>query len=264
MASTASASASTLSSSQRIGPASLGAQPNRSRRRSNTDVPPLGSDGRLADLVELAQQLPLALAELGRHHDVDDHVEVAAARAAQARNAQAAQADLVAGLGARPGRRPPRSPSTVGTVSVAPRAACGKVIGSSWYSSVPRRTSCGCGRIVTATYRSPFGPPRGPGLALALERDALAVVDPGRDRDLERSLLADAPVAVARGARRGDDPSLAVAALAGHDVHHLAQDRLRHAPLLARCRCTRGRSRARCRARRRRRRIGHRSPASGS
>ena len=71
------------------------------------------------------------------------------------------------------------------------------------------------------------------GLALALERDALAVVDPGRDADHHLSLLADPSVPAADGARRGDDPSLAVAARAGDDVDHLAQDRLRDPALLA-------------------------------
>ena len=40
------------------------------------------------------------------------------------------------------------------------------------------------------------------------------------------------PSPLALDARRGDDPALAPAALAGNDVHHLAEDRLRDPSLL--------------------------------
>src|SRR5690606_11696207 len=58
------------------------------------------------------------------------------------------------------------------------------------------------------------------------------IVDAGRDLDFERAVLLHAALPAALGARGGDDPSLAPTARAGDDVHHLAQDRLRHPALL--------------------------------
>src|SRR6476661_5096316 len=55
------------------------------------------------------------------------------------------------------------------------------------------------------------GPVLEPALALAAQAELVAVLHPGRDRDLEQALAGDAALAAARGARVADDPALAVA-----------------------------------------------------
>ena len=71
------------------------------------------------------------------------------------------------------------------------------------------------------------------GLALPLDRDPLARVDPRRDLDLQGRSSRTRPSPRQSWHGRGDDAALALAARAGGDVHHLAQDRLADPPLLA-------------------------------
>src|SRR5487761_1531671 len=70
-------------------------------------------------------------------------------------------------------------------------------------------------------------------LALPLVAEGDVLVDARRDGDVELLALLDAALAVAGGARLLDDPTLAVAARAGGDVDHLAEDALHGAAHLA-------------------------------
>src|SRR5581483_3904819 len=66
------------------------------------------------------------------------------------------------------------------------------------------------------------------GMALARDADPLAVVDSGRDLDVELPLLHRATGAAALLARRLDDATGAVAARAGRGADELAEDAARH------------------------------------
>jgi len=60
-----------------------------------------------------------------------------------------------------------------------------------------------------------------------------AIVDAGRNVDDGRARLARSTAAATRGAGLGDDPGLAVAAIAGGNVDELAEDALLDATNLA-------------------------------
>jgi hypothetical protein len=101
------------------------------------------------------------------HHHAAD--QIAMARAAHRLDAATAQAELRAGLGLG-GMLIGTSPSSVGTGSSAPSAACEKRIGSSQYRSLPSRWKIACSRTCTSTYRSPAGVPGGPASPCPLRR----------------------------------------------------------------------------------------------
>src|SRR5690606_9548206 len=56
------------------------------------------------------------------------------------------------------------APSSVGTSTPSPRAACANVIGSSWRTFDPSRSKRGSSCTSSSTTRSPRSPPRGPTL----------------------------------------------------------------------------------------------------
>ena len=119
-ASTASTSATTESSSH--APPEAAASPE-----GVTDLveEAPGGVGDLARLVrERGQQFLLALRQLRRHDDVDQHVEVAARPAARCRCGTPFPRSRILGLGRVPGStRPPRHRSTVGTMIRVPERA---------------------------------------------------------------------------------------------------------------------------------------------
>ena len=97
-----------------------------------------------------------------RGPDLDAHVLVAAAAAAQVRQALAAQREHVAALGTRRARVTGSLPCTVGTSTSAPSAAWLKETASTWMRSSPSRTKRGSSSTSRITSTSPRGPPRGP------------------------------------------------------------------------------------------------------
>src|SRR5688500_5097203 len=252
-ASTASRSASTESSSQR--PTGAWSRSSRTLRSPAELLPgitcrpsPVGglllaSDAaeeaaRLAD--DLAggrgiclERLALGPREPGRHHDIDDDVQVAAlAGPSQVRNPLSPQPDLGPGLRARlhlddllafdRGHDDRRAEGRL-------RQADGGLVDELRALALERLVLRDVHRHVQGA-RRPAARSR---LALVREPDLVALVDARRDADLEGSPALDAALAPARLARGLDDLAVALAAGAGGHVDHLAEHRLPNAAHLA-------------------------------
>ena len=177
---------------------------------------------------ELLQQLALLAAQPSRDDDVGHHAQVAAAaRAPQARHPVAAHGEDVAGLrsrrhldldvavqrrhrqlGAQRGQRGGHVEDGHEVVAVAQEALIGRD---------PHEHVEVAGRAAALA-----------GVAAPGEADALAVGDPGRDVDTQRAPAHLAPAAVAALARLLGDAALAVADVARHLAHDLAEGRARH------------------------------------
>src|SRR5690606_20673732 len=167
------------------------------------------------DLLKLLEQLALAARQVLRRFDRDLDVGVAVRRLAQHRHALAAQAELLAVLGAfgnlDPGLR------AVERRHLERAAECGRrhrdrrlaeqvgAIALEQLVRPDRQEDVEVARRAAAIA----------GLALAGEPDAGAVLDAGRDVDRKRALLGDAALAGALGARVGDDLAAALALRAG-------------------------------------------------
>src|SRR6187200_909215 len=182
-ASTASESATTLSSSQRIGVARSGSAEEVAEAVEKRPAA-LRQHSGLAHLVELAKEVPLPLRQLRRDHDVDDDVQVAAAGAAQPRDALPPQADLGAGL--RTGGHlhlfaALHRGHLEGRAQRRLRERARELVVELGPTSRELRVVADLDRDVQVAVGSA---PR-PGLTLPFERDPLSAVDAGRNRDLE-------------------------------------------------------------------------------
>src|SRR4030095_8194467 len=149
----------------------------------------------LAGLLELLEQFLLLGREIGRRLDVDLDVHVAALRRAHDRHALAAQAELVAALGA--GR-------DVDARHLAVERRHLDVAAERGLHHRDRHAQMYVAALaleeLVAAHRQEDveiagRPAARPGLALAAEADARAVLDAGGDIDLERLVLARAALA---------------------------------------------------------------------
>src|SRR5215210_395938 len=241
-ASTASTSASTASSSHarpeagtRAGSraAATARFPSAERVSHPVEDPrprPVPGQGFAALLREVLQQVALALGQLRRDDDVDEHVEVAAGPgASDVRDALAAQPDLRARLGpcldldllvAVDGRdRDPRPERRLRDRHVGLVDELGAL-------ALELRMWRHVDGDVEAARRTA---PR-PRLALVRQTDLVSLVDPGRDRHPQGSGLLDAALPVTCRTGVLDDPAVAAAPRARRDIDHLAEHRLPHAP----------------------------------
>ena len=189
---------------------------------------------RLAGLSrELGQQLALALGQLGRDLDVDEHVQVATrARTSQVRHALAAQSDLGSGLGTgldfdrllaiggRDGER--RAERGLGDGQ-------GQVEEELGVATLEARVWRDMGDDIQVAERT------APWARFALPRQShlVALVDAGRHGHAQLAPPLGAPVTTACRAGLVDDLALAVAARTGADVDHLAEHRGADGPDLA-------------------------------
>ena len=164
---------------------------------------------------ELLERVALGPAELLRHHDLDPREQVAAALGVPPIGAPRPLTRSITPSPVPPGTFSfTVSPSGVGTSMVAPTAASTNSTGTSTIRSSPRRVKTGDGRHVGDHVQVAGLAALDAGLALALEPDLGAVLDPGRHLDVVPLGLADAALAVARRARRLDDGAVAAAAVA--------------------------------------------------
>src|SRR5215831_11699454 len=164
--------------------------------------------------LELLEEPPLLVREARRHEDVHEHAVVTGAAALQHRHAAPAQDDDLPGLGARLDvdlrlsvDRRDRDPRTEGGLrdrqvqrreDVVPLADEARIRLHADEDVDVARGDAGRARV-------PFAP----------DPDALAVVDAGRDVDLEAPLLDRPALATARGARLLDPSTGAAACGAG-------------------------------------------------
>src|SRR6185437_2573301 len=169
----------------------------------------------VAFLVELAQQLLLALRQIHRRLDHRLDVHVAALGRAQDRHALGPEAELVAGL--RSGRD-----GDLGPAAVDRRHLDAAAEGRRRHRDGDAAMDVGAVALEQAMRRDREEDveiarrrPAHAALALAGEADAGAVLDAGRDRDGEGLLLAHAALAGAGAARLLDDAAGALARGAG-------------------------------------------------
>ena len=197
----------------------------------------------VARRVELLEQAALLVGEPARHGDVDEHAVVAAAEALQHRHALAAQHAHLARLraGRRARARPARRASRPSTV--APSAAWTIVRSTCEKMSLPSRTKRASGVTRTSDVDVAGAAAERAGVALAGDADALAVVDAGRDVDVERrATRATRPAPLALLARVLDDLAAAAAVRARLRADELAEDAARDLLQAAGCRRSAGRS----------------------
>ena len=214
--------------------------------------------------LELLEQAPLLVVEPPRHGDVDEHALVAAAEALEHGHAAARAGRDLARLRPRLNSSS-MSPSSVGTVDR--RAERGLR-----HRQIDRRED-----VVALAHEARVGPhvhehvevagaaAERAGVALAADADALAVVDPRRDLDLERPLLDDAARAVARrctAARRSGRDRRSARHACGAD--ELAEDAARDLLEPAGAAARRAGDGRRARARRRCRRSARTAPRPGT
>ena len=189
-----------------------------------------------SELGELLEQVALLAAQLARDDDVDVHVEVAGAAAADRRQAARAERDRLPRL--RAGGDLDRE------VAVEARHLDGRAERGQRRGDVDHRVEVlGVAHealvLVTRTSDVEVAVRAAAlaGVAAPAQPDPLAVGDPGRDVDRERPLLAHHAGAVADRAGLLGDPAVAAAAVAQRGPHHLAErgprDRLELAGALA-------------------------------
>ena len=106
-------------------------------------------------------------------------------------------------------------PSSVGTSTSAPSAACVKARGTLQMTSSPARRKNGCGATRISSSRSPAALSGLRAVARAGHDARGAVLDARRDRHLDRVLVRDEAAALAALARVDDDGAATLAALAG-------------------------------------------------
>ena len=181
-----------------------------------------------------------------RDLDVDDDVQVAAlaGRAGgTARPCRAAGSPCPAGCRPSP-RPPPRRPrSARGSSCRAPPARGRRRLEDELRAlALERRVRADVDRDVQRAAT----PPRGPASPSLDSRIWWPSSMPGGIVDLQRPLALDAALALARLARRLDDPAVALAARAGGDVDHLAEHRVPDAADLAAAVALRAGDRLRC------------------
>ena len=102
-------------------------------------------------LLELLEEAALLLGQAPWHGDVHQDALVSAAEALEHRQPLAAQNADLAGLRPRLEAQAPSSPSSVGTDTVAPSAACVSVRSTVEKTSLPSRTNRSSGRTCTST-----------------------------------------------------------------------------------------------------------------
>src|SRR6186713_538958 len=199
--------------------------PRRARRRSGFEevldsVAPSLRRGRMAvarlaeGLVELAQQLSLVLGELDRRLDADVAVQVAGVARPHALDALAAQAEGLAVLGAfgqvdlgLAAERRHLDRAAERCARHADRHRAMQVVAVALEDVVRLHADLDVEIAVRAAVRA--------GLAVAARADPHAFVDARRNLDLERLVLLDPTLAVARRAGLGNDLAAAVALRAG-------------------------------------------------
>ena len=166
-------------------------------------------------LAELLEHAPLVARQLLGNAHRQVNVEIAAAAGVQVRNAQ-----IPSGAGAGPAASLPGiftvcRPSKVSISTDAPSAACAMLIGTVQCRSSSWRSKMGCSATFSTTYRSPGGPPFAAGLAFLREAQLRAVVDAGRNVDLQLALAAQIAFAAALLAGTADDLAAPAALRAG-------------------------------------------------
>src|SRR5581483_9366947 len=178
------------------------------------------------------QQPPLLVREVGRRHDVQAHLQVAAARGAQVGNPLAAQAHRPAALRAggdtEPRRLVERGDLDLGAerrLRDVDRQVEEQVVALAAEIAVLLHVD-----IDVQVARRAAGAAR---LALAGQPDLRAVVNARGHRHPQAPRGRHPPAAAAGVAGRGHDAALALAAVTQADVHELAEDRLRGAAQLA-------------------------------
>lgn len=184
-------------------------------------------DAVAAELAELAQEFLLAGAEVLRREDFDDNVLVAAAGAAQVRDAASLEAQDLAALRAGGDfhvdgavERRHLDGAAEGRLDEGDRNLDDDVGALPLEEFMRLDEDIDVEVAVAAAVRAR--------LAMARYAQARALVDALRDRDLDGVRLARLARAVAMGARGLDDLARAAAAAAGRLVHHAAERRVVH------------------------------------